>query len=57
VRNKMESALELVYLGGAIALVGVALYLTHGGEEHGAAKAPGAGRKGAAHDAATHDES
>jgi uncharacterized membrane protein YqhA len=38
VRTRMASALELVYLGGAIALVGVALYLTHGGESHGPGK-------------------
>jgi uncharacterized membrane protein YqhA len=57
VRTKMESALELVYLGGAIALVGVALYLTHGGEEHGPAKVAGGGKKGPAHGAPDHDES
>jgi uncharacterized membrane protein YqhA len=38
VRTRMDTALELVYLGGAIALVGVALYLTHGGEAHGPGK-------------------
>jgi uncharacterized membrane protein YqhA len=37
---KMElgSALDLLYLGGAIALVGLALYLTHPDEPHGAEK-------------------
>jgi uncharacterized membrane protein YqhA len=42
VRTRMDTALELVYLGGAIALVGVALYLTHGGESHRAGR-PGPG--------------
>ena len=46
VRTKMASALELVYLGGAIALVGVALYLTHGGENHGPGRS-GAEKTGA----------
>jgi uncharacterized membrane protein YqhA len=41
VRTKMDSALELAYLGGAIALVGVALYLTHGGESHEPGKSGG----------------
>jgi uncharacterized membrane protein YqhA len=57
VRMKMTTALELVYLGGAIALVGVALYLTHGGEAHGPGKSAGGSRKGPAHAAADHDQS
>jgi uncharacterized membrane protein YqhA len=57
VRTKMETALELVYLGGAIALVGVALYLTHGGEGHGAGKSAGESKKGPAPAAADHKES
>jgi uncharacterized membrane protein YqhA len=45
VRTKMDNALELLFLGGAIALVGVALYLTRGGEsqrpgENGGEKTP-----------------
>lgn len=35
VRMKMANVLDLLYLGGAIALVGVALYLTHGKDSHG----------------------
>jgi len=50
VRTEMVSALELVYLGAAIALVGVALYLTHGGESHGPGKSAGA--RGRTHGAA-----
>jgi hypothetical protein len=34
VRMKMQNVLDLLYLGGAIALVGVALYLTHGKDSH-----------------------
>lgn len=32
VKMKMDSVLDLLYLGGAIALVGLALYLTHASE-------------------------
>jgi len=35
---KIESALDLLYLGGAIALIGLALYLTHKAEGHGQGK-------------------
>ena len=35
VRMKMQNVLDLLYLGGAIALVGVALFLTHGKDSHG----------------------
>jgi hypothetical protein len=31
---ELNSALDLLYLGGAIALIGIALYLTHGEEGH-----------------------
>ncbi|HSF47047.1 MAG TPA: YqhA family protein [Burkholderiales bacterium] len=31
---EFHSALDLLYLGGAIALIGIALYLTHGEEGH-----------------------
>lgn len=41
VRMKMANVLDLLYLGGAIALVGVALYLTHG-KDSNAPEAPGA---------------
>lgn len=34
VKMKMDTVLELLYLGGAIALVGLALYLTHASEGH-----------------------
>jgi uncharacterized membrane protein YqhA len=34
VQMKMTSVLDLLYLGGAIALVGLALYLTHASEGH-----------------------
>lgn len=36
VKMKMGSVLDLLYLGGAIALVGLALYLTHASEGHSA---------------------
>lgn len=35
VKMKLDSVLELLYLGGSIALVGLALYLTHASEGHG----------------------
>jgi len=35
---KVESTLDLLYLGGSIALVGLALYLTHASESHGEEK-------------------
>jgi len=38
-KMKIENALDLVYLGASIALVGLALYFTHAAEAHGAAKA------------------
>lgn len=41
VKMKMDTVLELLYLGGAIALVGLALYLTHASEGH----VPAAGTK------------
>ena len=34
VKMRLESVLELLYLGGSIALVGLALYLTHASEGH-----------------------
>lgn len=34
-KQKMESPLDLLYLGGSIALIGLALYLTHKAESHG----------------------
>lgn len=49
VKMKMDTVLELLYLGGAIALVGLALYLTHASEGH----APEAGAK-SPHDATGH---
>ncbi len=42
VRMKMQNVLDLLYLGGAIALVGVALYLTHGKDSHAEESAPAA---------------
>ena len=48
VKMKMDSVLDLLYLGGAIALVGLALYLTHASE--GPPPAPdGSGPKGDGH--------
>lgn len=35
---KIESPLDLLYLGGSIALIGLALYLTHAAEGHGEEK-------------------
>lgn len=35
VKMRMESVLDLLYLGGSIALVGLALFLTHASEGHG----------------------
>lgn len=32
---KIESTLDLLYLGGSIALIGLALYFTHAAEAHG----------------------
>jgi uncharacterized membrane protein YqhA len=49
VQMKMMNALDLLYLGGAIALVGLALYLTHASEGHSPAverKEPGPGKQG-----------
>ena len=43
VKMKMESVLELLYLGGSIALVGLALYLTHASEGHNAEPDGGSG--------------
>lgn len=37
-KMKMESPLDLLYLGGSIALIGLALYFTHAAEAHGAEK-------------------
>jgi len=34
-KMKLASSLDLLYLGGGIALVGLALYLTHKSESHG----------------------
>lgn len=39
VKMKMTSMLDLLYMGGSIALVGLALYLTHAAESHGEAPA------------------
>ena len=41
---RMESTLELLYLGGSIALVGLALYLTHAADGLGGEKASGGGK-------------
>jgi uncharacterized membrane protein YqhA len=41
VKLKMTSVLDLLYLGGSIALVGLALYLTHASEPHAEPKASG----------------
>jgi len=35
VKMRLDSVLELLYLGGSIALVGLALYLSHASEGHG----------------------
>jgi hypothetical protein len=35
---KIDSALDLLYLGGSIALIGLALYLTHAAEAHDGGK-------------------
>lgn len=43
VQMKMDTVLDLLYLGGAIALVGLALYLTHASEGHSAEPAGGSG--------------
>ncbi len=40
---RIETPLDLLYLGGSIALVGLALYLTHVSEAHGAEKGEGHG--------------
>jgi len=32
---KVDSALDLLYLAGAVALIGLALYLTHAADGHG----------------------
>ena len=34
-KMQLTSSLDLLYLGGGIALVGLALYLTHRSESHG----------------------
>ncbi|NWG87245.1 MAG: YqhA family protein, partial [Hydrogenophilaceae bacterium] len=34
-KMKLETTLDLLYLGGGIALIGLALYLTHKSEAHG----------------------
>jgi uncharacterized membrane protein YqhA len=43
VKMRMDAVLDLLYLGGAIALVGLALYLTHASE---GPAAPSAGKAG-----------
>lgn len=40
VKMHMENVLDLLYLGGAIALVGLALYLTHASEGHAGESRP-----------------
>jgi uncharacterized membrane protein YqhA len=49
VKMKLEGVADLLYLGGSIALVGLALYLTHASEGHpaGAGEAPGTPKTGA----------
>lgn len=37
-KTDMKTPLDLLYLGGSIALVGLALYFTHAAESHGEAK-------------------
>lgn len=44
----METPLDLLYLGGSIALIAIALYLTHAAE-HGAAKAAAGGESSQGH--------
>lgn len=47
---KMDSPLDLLYLGGGIALIGVALYFTHAAESsHGKDESEGADKPGAGH--------
>jgi uncharacterized membrane protein YqhA len=46
---KMESPLDLLYLGGGIALIGVALYFTHAAESHGKDEVESADKPGAGH--------
>ena len=43
VKLKLTSVLDLLYLGGSIALVGLALYLTHASESHGELRGGAAG--------------
>lgn len=38
-KMKKDSPLDLLYLGGSIALIGLALYFTHAAESHGAERA------------------
>ena len=40
---KISDTLDLLYLAGAVALIGLALYLTHASDGHGAKEAPAAG--------------
>lgn len=40
----MKTPLDLLYLGGSIALIGLALYLTHAAEGHGAKEEHGAAK-------------
>jgi uncharacterized membrane protein YqhA len=51
VKMHIESIIELLYLGGAIALVGLALYLTHASEGHGESRAARHGGGGEDHQA------
>lgn len=39
---KISDTLDLLYLAGAVALIGLALYLTHASDGHGAKEAPAA---------------
>ena len=43
-KMKMSTPLDLLYLGASIALIGLALYLTHAAEAHGAEKGDGHGK-------------
>jgi uncharacterized membrane protein YqhA len=43
---KFGAPQDLLYLAGGIALIGVALYLTHGGEGHGPPNGPSPGDRG-----------
>ena len=45
IKMKMQTPLDLLYLGGGIALIGLALYLTHAAESHAAGNETNHGTK------------